>query len=327
MISSFPSSKKNGWPWTPPSEPSSPEPSGGWPRITIVTPSYNQGPYLEETLRSVLLQRYPNLEYIVIDGGSKDESPALLEKYAPHLSYFQSKPDQGQSDALNQGFSRATGEICAYLNSDDLFYPNTLFHIANHFRETNPYWLASTVDVGTGNSGGWNWIPHITTYADFVATQEFAQPGVFWKRDAAPLPYFPIHLRYAMDQWLFCEIFRHHGPPLVTPFKSAHFRLHLESKTNTLTEVSEREKAALALHFASLADPQTAQAIHDECRRRKARLQIAEWLKESPADWKTRKARFFKAFQFWITDPFPTRDRIFISGALRLLLSLFSFRR
>ena len=104
-----------------------------WPRISIVTPSFNQGRYLEETIRSVLLQGYPNLEYIIMDGGSTDNSIDIIRRYARHLSHWQSGQDGGQSSAIQEGFKRSSGSIINWLNSDDILYPNALKHVALQF--------------------------------------------------------------------------------------------------------------------------------------------------------------------------------------------------
>ncbi len=128
---------KSGWPWTEQSQPL-PErmPDGSeWPRISIVTPSYNQGQFIEETIRSVLLQGYPNLEYIIIDGGSSDNTIEIIKKYEKYFSYWVSEPDKGPTDAINKGWQRSSGEIVAYLNSDDAYLPGTLATIAETFQE------------------------------------------------------------------------------------------------------------------------------------------------------------------------------------------------
>ena len=104
-----------------------------WPLVTIVTPSYQQGAFVEECMRSVLLQNYPNLEYIVIDGGSTDGSAEIIARYAPHLKYWQSQSDKGQGDAINKGFARAAGDILGWLNSDDLLLPGALLAVARVF--------------------------------------------------------------------------------------------------------------------------------------------------------------------------------------------------
>ena len=123
---------RSGWPWTEAPSPLPPRRADGspWPRISIVTGSHNQGNYLEETLRSVLLQGYPDLEYIVVDGGSGDGSLQIIERYAPFLTHWEEQPDRGQAAALNSGFRRATGEILAFLNSDDTYLPGALARVA-----------------------------------------------------------------------------------------------------------------------------------------------------------------------------------------------------
>ncbi|BAZ47945.1 family 2 glycosyl transferase [Nostoc sp. NIES-4103] len=126
---------KTGWPWTGNTQPM-PEkmPDGSeWPKISIVTPNYNYDRFLEETIRSVLLQGYPNLEYIIIDGGSTDNSIEIIKKYEPWLTYWVSEPDQGQSNAINKGFKQATGLIFNWLNSDDALMPNALIHLGQIF--------------------------------------------------------------------------------------------------------------------------------------------------------------------------------------------------
>jgi len=119
---------KTGWPWTEEGD-ALPErmPDGRrWPLITVVTPSFNQGRFLEATIRSILLQRYPELEYFVFDGGSTDGSVEIIERYAPWISYWTSAPDGGQSAAINRGLERGRGEYATWINSDDMLCRNAL---------------------------------------------------------------------------------------------------------------------------------------------------------------------------------------------------------
>ena len=104
-----------------------------YPKISIITPSYNQGQYIEQTICSVLDQKYPNLEYIIIDGGSTDNTVEIIKKYEKHLKYWVSEKDRGQSHAINKGLEHCTGDIFNWINSDDYYLPNALFKIAEIF--------------------------------------------------------------------------------------------------------------------------------------------------------------------------------------------------
>jgi glycosyltransferase involved in cell wall biosynthesis len=104
-----------------------------FPRISLVLPSFNQSEFLEETIKSILDQRYENLEFMILDGASTDGSVEIIKQYADKLTYWQSKPDKGQADALIQGFKRASGDIFGWVNSDDILFPGALEHIANAY--------------------------------------------------------------------------------------------------------------------------------------------------------------------------------------------------
>jgi len=126
---------KTGWPWT---EETAPLPltmadGSAWPRVSIVTPSYNHGQFIEETIRSILLQGYPNLEYIIIDGGSTDNNVEIIKKYEPWMAYWVSEKDRGQAHAINKGFSRATGELAGWMNSDDIYFPGAIKTVVIHW--------------------------------------------------------------------------------------------------------------------------------------------------------------------------------------------------
>ena len=218
------------------------------PRITIVTPSYNQGQFLEETIRSVLLQGYPNLEYIIIDGGSTDNSVEIIRKYEPFLSYWVSEKDRGQSHAINKGFSRATGDWVAWLNSDDIYLPGALHTVASIVQQQNPQWVVGTtlfVDlelretgrfVPSYGTGPWRDPEYVTgSWLDLVCTKQsgvlIPQPSSFWSR-AAVLAAGEVdeQLHYAMDYEYYGRLAHRGCFPVLTETPLAALRIHAAAK-------------------------------------------------------------------------------------------------
>lgn len=128
---------KKGWPWDNEVDERLYSGIKDWPKITIITPSYNQKSFLEETIRSIVLQNYPNLEYIIIDGGSTDNSIEIIKKYKDYLSHWVSEKDFGQSHAINKGIYYSTGELINWINSDDILLPNSLFNLATKYIESS----------------------------------------------------------------------------------------------------------------------------------------------------------------------------------------------
>lgn len=182
-----------------------------YPKISIITPSYNQGRFLEKTILSVLEQGYPNLEYLIIDGGSSDDSVEIIKKYADRLAYWVSEPDRGQSHAINKGVALATGEIFGWLNSDDWYYPGALLTVAEAF-VANPE-AGAVVGGGEMVDEAGALIPHnepaIITKESLLNWSDafFCQPSCFFSRNAwnacGPLD---EDFHYAMDLDLWFKI-------------------------------------------------------------------------------------------------------------------------
>ena len=210
------------------------------PRITIVTPSFNQGSYIEETICSILDQNYPNLEYIIIDGGSTDNSVDVIRRYKKHLAYWVSEKDRGQSHAINKGFARATGQIYAYLNSDDLFCPGILQHVAEIFQQhPRPTDFFHAVAVQEFSSAGALSLVRPRAYnrmADWIEYRaNVHQPGTFWAENAfRDVGGFDETLCYAFDRKFFMEMmYRGYLLSVEPDWIGAQFRRHPSSKTET----------------------------------------------------------------------------------------------
>jgi glycosyltransferase involved in cell wall biosynthesis len=198
-----------GWPWTDAGPSASEPPATGWPLISLVTPTLNQGAFIEATLRSVLLQRYPRLEYIVIDGGSTDQTLHVLQQYSPWLSYWSSEPDHGQSHAINKGLSRSSGDIFNWINSDDCLAPGALWEVARRWAEVRPHLLVGrgqVIDAATDTLLH-DWHPRPPKRPlDFIETDRvvMAQPATFLdRRTTQRLGGLREDLHYVLDWELY----------------------------------------------------------------------------------------------------------------------------
>lgn len=208
------------------------------PKISVITPSYNQGQFIEKTIQSVLGQNYPNLEYIIIDGGSTDDSVSIIKKYEKHLSYWVSEKDRGQSHAINKGFSKATGDIYYWINSDDYLLPGALELIGNY------HWLDNLgAVVGIGHKVNLNneiiytpeYYEHINTEKLFQWTNKknFMQPACFFTQEAW-IECGPLNeeLFFCMDVDLWIKISKQFKIDRIKK-ELAHAYVHEHAKTTS----------------------------------------------------------------------------------------------
>jgi glycosyltransferase involved in cell wall biosynthesis len=230
------------------------------PLVSIVMPSFNQGRFLEESIQSVLSQDYPNIEFIVVDGGSKDDSPKIIEKYQDRLAWWVSERDKGHADGLNKGFAHAHGEVLAWLNSDDTYFPGTVREAVD-FLVQNPqvgmvYSGARLID-DQGESIG-QFAAKQTDYRNLLrGSVHIPQATTFWRADlwrqVGPLD---LTLYYAFDYDLWVRLAKV-SEIRYLPRQWASFRIHSQGKTITaddrcypdMIRVRERE---LGKGFSSL---------------------------------------------------------------------------
>ncbi|MDH4164304.1 MAG: glycosyltransferase [Nitrospirota bacterium] len=225
-----------------------------FPKITIITPSLNQGQFIERTIMSVLDQHYPNLEYIVMDGGSKDETLDILARFEGRLRWI-SAPDRGQADAINKGLRLASGDIVAFLNSDDVYEPGTFERVARYFVDhPDAMWLTGKCriideqdrEVRKCITVYKNLLLKWYSYSLLLVTNPISQPATFWRRrlaDEIGLFNPEEHLVMDYDYWLRIG---EKYPLAVLPTYSARFRVYLTSKTSTFFLTTFRRELELA---------------------------------------------------------------------------------
>ena len=273
-ISKFPPPlpRKIGWPWESELPVFTEVVNSGrsWPKISIVTPSFNQGVFIEETIRSVLFQTYPHIEYIIIDGGSTDGTVEIIRKYEQRLAFWVSEPDEGQTDALRRGFALARGEILAYLNADDVYTPRAVETAVTTFHNNPDLTLVHGDSIIINASG--DKIGHkrgeegaFLSYFLHMANP-ISQPSAFWQRtDYEAIGGVDSRLHYIMDYDLWSRMgllgkkFKHIAADL------SLFRIHASSKTKQSMIPFEQERLQLIQEY--LQDAALGQVLSPHAHR------------------------------------------------------------
>lgn len=309
---------KAGWPWTIDSSPlPNVRPDGApWPRISIVTPSYNQGQFIEETIRSVLLQGYPDVEYIIMDGGSTDSSVDIIRKYAPWLAHWESARDKGQADAINKGLLRSSGVWFQNINSDDVLLPGALGVVGGapeacdlcsgsviEFSDNHTYAVAN---VGIDP-------PSLLRRLWRSDEASWHQPGVFMKRaQMIALGGYDAKLQYTFDFHFTCRYVERYPSIDYRDVALVRFRIHPAAKSSAWTKVYEEEAIrAREMLATDLALPRNKQIAAREAQRRRLMQAVSSALKAGEDVSAARKAwRTIRRF------PALGLDRMFL-GSLR----------
>ncbi len=239
------------------------------PTLTVITPSYNQGRFLQETIDSVLSQGITDLEYIIVDGGSTDESVEVIKRHERHLAWWVSEKDRGQSHAINKGIARANGTWLAYLNSDDVYLPGALQSLLDALRaKPTARWIAGgVVGFGSAEMPVHEWhlptVPH--GMLDLLSSRfQMAQPGHIWSRALVQqVGGFDESLRYLFDINLYAALIAHGVTCEALDRPVAGYRFHATSKTVAEGSLFEKEWDIIrARYVTSLAPLDRLRATH-----------------------------------------------------------------
>jgi glycosyltransferase involved in cell wall biosynthesis len=238
------------------------------PRITVITPCYNHALFVEETIRSVISQSYPDLEYMVIDGGSTDGSLDIIKRYTSDLASIESAADNGQAAAINKGFRRATGDLICWLNSDDLFEPDTLNRVAEIYRSSVFQFLHGDAYILRGRRKKYRRSRPVSA-GDLAVRNVILQPSTFWTRAVVEkIGGLDETLHYGPD-WDFFIRISQHFPMTYVPMAFSTYRLHESNKTLT----GGRERAEEIVRIVERYAPADWQDAFREVLEHHTRLQ------------------------------------------------------
>lgn len=262
------------------------------PRITVVTPSFNQAQYLEQTIRSVLDQDYPSLEYVVIDGGSTDGSVEVIRRYSDRLAWWVSEKDNGQSHAINKGFARATGDVYGYINSDDILYPGALEAVAKTYA-AGAKWVVGWVQTIEADGGEWPQLPEkMTSPSDWFVRNPIPQQASFWAADLwKQFGPFREDLRYTFDYeyWLRLR-FKANVEPAIAHRRLGSYRLHASSKTVSEWDAFEPEFERCRALYLPMLGARERRAVKRKRRQKESeKHRILGWQALRKADVPTAR--------------------------------------
>jgi glycosyltransferase involved in cell wall biosynthesis len=256
------------------------------PRITVVTPSYNQAPFLDMTIRSVLDQNYPNLEYFVVDGGSTDNSADVIRRYRDRIAWWVSEKDAGQSNAINKGFARATGDLYAYINSDDTLAPGALMAAAQAYQQGRK-WITGWVMYLEPGGDEWPQLPRpMYNAVDWFLYNPICQQGTYWAADVFKnLGPFLENMHYAFDYefWMRMWFIGNLKPHMLRRCMGG-YRLHESSKTVSVWDRFETDFDRVRAHYDHFLTRPQRREVNEFHRRRK-------WAEHRNEAWKALREK------------------------------------
>jgi glycosyltransferase involved in cell wall biosynthesis len=259
------------------------------PKLTIITPSYNQAAFLERTLRSVLDQNYENLEYFVVDGGSDDGSVEIINRYADRLTWWVSEPDSGQTAALNKGLRRATGEIVAYINSDDYYLPGAFEAAVEALAGSGARWTAGAarfVDDRDNVTEVWRArLPTVPRYRWVLDPVGWPQAASFWRRDLFDeFGLFREDLHYVFDTEFGLRLALADVLPAIVDRELAVRVVHPAAKSWDRRPFDREELRLLELHRGSLTTVERGRLVLPTVLKRLALRRSHAALRRAEAD-------------------------------------------